>query len=587
MKIILALILTMACCIGSAQTTMAQTPTYNNEKTVELKIVETSDVHGHFFPYDFTEKKPLLGTLARVNTYVERERKQYGDRLLLMDNGDILQGQPVCYWSNFVKTDEENIAASIVNYMKYDVEAVGNHDIETGHEVYDKWIREVKCPIIGANIVDKQTGRPYVKPYTMLVRDGIKIAVIGLITPTISCWLNEETYKGIDFQEMVSCARKWIAYVKEAERPDVVIGLFHSGMEGGLTLPGGIEEDATKRVAQEVEGFDAIFFGHDHQVHNEWLSNPKGQKVLCLDPSCNGRNIAEAVIKVTYRDGRLVDKIIDGRIVDIRNEAVDQQFVDHFASQTDAIKAYTNQQIGVFKNSASTRDSYFGPSAFTDFIHNLQLQISGAEISFNAPLSFDSRINEGPVTVSDMFKLYRFENKLYIVEMTGREIRGHLEMSYDLWVNTMKHPDDHLLLLNERSVGDQQRMGFKNFTFNFDSACGIDYEVDVTKPDGKKVNILRMTNGQPFSEDKIYRVVMNSYRGNGGGDLLTHGAGIPKDQLNSRIVYQSSLDLRHYLMQEIKSMGTVAPTANSNWRFVPEEWTVPAAKRDRKLIFGD
>ena len=250
------------------------------ERTVKLRVVETSDVHGSFFPYDLVERKPLRGTLVRVNTYVKRLRQEYGDRLLLLDNGDILQGQPSCYWSNFVATGQENIAAQMVNYMGYDAEAMGNHDVETGHAVYDKWISELRCPVLGANIIDTSTGKPYVKPYVMFEREGVKIAVIGLLTPTISCWLNEKLWEGLDFQEMVICARKWMQVVREQEHPDVVIGLFHSGKEGGLTLPGDIEEDATARVAREVPGFDIIFFGHDHIQHNEWIDG-----VLTLNPS--------------------------------------------------------------------------------------------------------------------------------------------------------------------------------------------------------------------------------------------------------------------------------------------------------------
>ena len=151
----------------------------------------------------------------------------------------------------------------------------------------------------------------------------------------------------------------------------------------------------------------------------------------------------------------------------------------------------------------------------------------------------------------------------------------------------MKGPEDHLLLLNEQSKGDQQRLGFKNYTFNFDSAAGIDYLVDVTKPNGQKVKILKMSNGEAFDENKTYKVVMNSYRGNGGGDLIIKGAGIPKDKLNDRIIYQSPLDLRHYFMQEIERQGSMSPKAGNNWKFVPEEWTIPAAKRDYKHIFGE
>ena len=559
---------------------MAQT------KTVNLRIVETSDVHGYFFPYDFVERKPLDGTLMRVNTYVDRLRKDYGDNLLLIDNGDILQGQPTCYWSNYVMTTDQNIAAKMVNYMRYDAETIGNHDVESGHAVYDKWIREVRCPLLGANVVETKTGMPYLKPYALFVRDGVKIAVIGLLTPTIACWLNESTYEGLDFHEMVSCARKWVKQVREVEHADLVIGLFHSGKDGGLVL-NGMEEDATARVAREVPGFDIIFYGHDHQVHNEWITNKEGKRVLTLDPSCWALNVADAQVNLTYENGKLKKKDIKGEIVSVRKEQLDEQMSQHFQSDFNRIKQYVDRKIGHFETSVRTRDSFFGNSAFSDFIHSLQLRISGADISFYAPLTFDSKIEAGDVTIGDMFKLYRFENQLYVLNMTGREIRGHLEESYDRWVNTMKSKDDHLLLLNSNSKGDQQRTGFQNYTFNFDSASGIDYEVDVTKLNGQKVSILRMSNGQPFEENKTYKVVMSSYRGNGGGDLLIKGAGIPKEQLNSRIVYQSPLDLRHYLTQEIEKLGNVRPEKANNWKFVPEEWTIPAAQRDYKLLFGE
>jgi 2',3'-cyclic-nucleotide 2'-phosphodiesterase/3'-nucleotidase len=213
------------------------------------------------------------------------------------------------------------------------------------------------------------------------------------------------------------------------------------------------------------------------------------------------------------------------------------------------------------------------------------MSISKADISFNAPLAFDTTIDAGEVTQADMFKLYRFENLLFVLKMTGEEIRKHLEFSYDMWCNTMTSPNDHALRLNDDSKEDQQRTGFQYYTFNFDSACGIDYEVDVTKPDGQKVRILRMSNGEPFDEKKWYKVVMNSYRANGGGELLTRGAGIPQDSLESRVLFHTELDQRHYLTEEIKRLGTIDPQKNNNWKFVPEAWVKPALERDRKQLF--
>lgn len=555
-------------------------------QTVTLRIVETSDVHGSFFPYDFITRKPKRGTLARVSTYVNKLRAELGENVILVDNGDILQGQPTCYYYNYIDTESTNVAADVINYMHYDAETFGNHDVETGHACYDKWIKEVNCPMLGANIIDTQTGKPYVPPYTILNRQGVKIAIIGMITPAIPNWLTEDIWSGLRFDEMVSTARYWMDYLQKNEHPDVVVGLFHSGKEGGIKTAE-YEEDASIRVAQEVPGFDLVLFGHDHTRHNEVITNVEGKPVTCLDPANNAISVADATIQLTLRKGKVISKTVSGNIVDVVNEPLDEAFMEHFKPHMEKVSAFVNRQIGVFKNTISTRDSYFGNSAFNDFILNLQLQITGADISFNAPLSFDASIKKGPVTVSDMFNLYKFENQLYVMRLTGEEIRKHLEMSYNLWMNTMTSPDDHLLLLSESTYGDQQRLGFKNFSFNFDSAAGIDYIVDVTKPDGQKVKILQMSNGEPFDEAKWYKVAVNSYRGNGGGELLTRGAGIPRDELEKRVIWRSDRDQRYYLMKEIERMGEVDPQPNNNWKLVPEEWVKPAAERDRKILFKE
>ena len=265
--------------------------------------------------------------------------------------------------------------------------------------------------------------------------------------------------------------------------------------------------------------------------------------------------------------------------------AIDNEFLSTFSHVSDSVKSFVNKRIGYITESIHTSDSFFGSSTFSDLIHRLQLEITHADISFNAPLTFDAIVHKGDIHMNDMFKLYRYENEIYVMKLTGEEVRKHLEMSYDQWVNTMQSPDDHIMLLDENAKHDNQRNMFKNLTFNFDSAAGIDYVVDVTKPDGEKVKILRMSNGEPFDENKWYKVVLNSYRGNGGGELLTRGAGIPKDSLDSRVIFRSERDQRYYLTKEIEYQGTIIPHKLDNWRFIPEDWAEPAIRRDRKLLF--
>ena len=556
----------------SMTTLMAKSP-----KTVTLRIVETSDVHGAFFPYNFTERRDMSGTMARVSSYLKRQRKEMGNRLILLENGDILQGQPTCYYTNFVATDKPNIAAEVVNYLKYDAQTFGNHDVEVGHKVYDKWIKELNCPVVGANIIDLKSGKPYVEPYVIIEREGVRVAILGMLTPAIPNWLHQNLWSGMRFEEMVSCTKRWVKILREQEKADVVIGLFHSGWDGGIVTDE-YDEDATQKVAEQVEGLDVIFFGHDHRERNTTVKN-----VLCLDPSCNAQKVAVATIQV--RNGKVTSK--KGELIDVTKEPLDEDFMWHFQPRIDEVKAFVERKIGVFNENMLSRDAFFGPAAFVDLIHQLQLEHTGADVSFTAPLTFNSEIKAGPVYQSDMFKLYRFENGIYVVRMTGKEIRNFLEMSYDQWVNTMTSPDDHIMLLAPKVAGDNQRENFKNFTFNFDSAAGIDYVVDVTKPNGQKVHILQLSDGRPFDENAWYRVAMNSYRGNGGGELLVRGAGIPLDSIPQRIEYQSERDQRHYLTEMIEREGSITPKSLNNWRFIPEAWALPAIERDRKLIFGE
>lgn len=190
--------------------------------------------------------------------------------------------------------------------------------------------------------------------------------------------------------------------------------------------------------------------------------------------------------------------------------------------------------------------------------------------------------------MSDMFTLYKYENMLYTLEMTGRELKDYLEMSYSLWTDVMNSQDDNLLLfsgLRTAAKGDYAKL--LNPSYNFDSAAGINYTVDVTKPQGEKITITSMSDGTPFDFDKTYRVAVNSYRGNGGGDLLTKGAGIPHDELKSRVVSSTDKDLRFYLIKEIEKRGKISPEVVSNWKFIPEDFVKDAVRRDRKTLFGD
>jgi len=177
------------------------------------------------------------------------------------------------------------------------------------------------------------------------------------------------------------------------------------------------------------------------------------------------------------------------------------------------------------------------------------------------------------------------------MNLTGKEIDSYLEYSYSHWYNTMNSSEDHLIKFKQKSdqtldLRKDGKVQLDNNYYNFDSAAGIYYTVDVSKPDGDKVTIISMADGSPFDLNKTYRIATSSYRGNGGGGHLTQGCGIPADQINSRLVFSTDKDIRYYLLKWIEEQKVVTPKSLNLWNVIPADWVKIATERDKTLMFG-
>lgn len=566
-----------------------------SQRQVSIKILQTSDVHGALFPFDYINNRSAEASLAQISTFVKQERENRSQHVILLDNGDILQGQPSVYFSNYIDTLKENIVSRIYKFMRYDAVTIGNHDIETSPAVYRKVEQESGLPWLSANAVCETDGRPAFKPYVVINRDGIKVAVLGLTTPGIPKWLPGSFWPGMRFDDMVESAKYWVGQIKRKEKPHVIVGLFHSGHNasyGNANPDEPRNENASLLVAQQVPGFDVILIGHDHDRLNRKFLNVAGDSVLVLDPTSSARLISEATIALSLdRKGRVIGRKVTGRLIETRQYKSDSLFIAQFKDDALSVADFVNHRIGLFTREISSEDAYFGPSAFIDFIHAAQLRISHADVSFAAPLSFVSTINQGDVTVSDMFKLYRFENFLYTINLTGYEVDKYLEYSYSHWFNTMQSDSDNLIAFKKRPEGSielnkEGRAQLATNYYNFDSAAGIVYTVDASKPNGDKVTIRSMMDGSRFEMDRTYRVAVNSYRGNGGGGHLTEGCGISPDELPKRMIASTAKDLRYYIMRLIETEGVITPITLNCWKVIPEEWAREAIHRDKVLMFG-
>lgn len=557
-----------------------------------LTIYNTTDVHGSIFDYDLKQNRNTHHSLAHVSQYLKTALQNGEENYILLDAGDILQGQPSNYYYNFIDTTVTNIAAQVMNYLKYDAAAVGNHDIEAGHPVYDKVKREFAFPWLAANIIDVETGQPYFQPYTLLHRNGLKIAVLGMTTPGIPKWLPHHLWSGLEFEDMIETAKIWIPKIRKEEKPDLLIGLFHSGFNynyAGEDENTSHNENASMLVARQVDGLDIAVIGHDHQEKIEEITNDFGNKVLIIDARTQAYHLGK--VRVHLKKGKNgYDKTYQAELIDMTQIQPDSAYVRHFQPQLDAIKNFIGTPIGNFTESLSGRDGLFGPSAFTDLIHNAQLSTTEADLSFSTVLQMNAFIPKGEITIRDMFNLYKFENGLYVMRFSGTEIDRYLEYAYGLQYNTMSSPQDHLLKFKTDKNGNLLRSKRGNYVlandfFNYSCAAGIRYTVDVSRQPGERIEIQSMSDGKPFYSDSTYLVAINSYRGNGGGGHLTQGIGWNKDEIEKRIVKIYEKDVRYYITEYIKKEQTLTPHCRNDWKVIPEKWFESGKAKNYGMLY--
>ena len=582
------------------------------EGEIDFTIVQTTDIHGMIFPYNFITDEEENTSMAHISTYVKQLRNE-GKTVLLLDDGDSLQGQPTVYYYNFVATNEPHIWAEVLNYMNYDAIGVGNHDIEAGHSVYDKLAKELKAPLISANLVDEKTQKPYFKPYTIIEKNGVKIAVLALIEPAIDRQLPKVLYEGLSTEDMVESAKKWVKTIKDKENPDMIIGLFHAGANHTEDKETFKNENASQLVAEQVDGFDLILVGHDHQgwmgfgydetskQKTKEVKSPSGKIV----PIYGGINAARYIVSIDVnmkynKDNNAWDIKFDGTLLEPSSFEADKEFLDKFASAKENITKWVGRDIGNLNTKLTSDEAIFGDSYFLSFIHQLQFEIAEKELgekvdfSFAAPLSKDAVLNNGTVKVRDMFSLYPYENFFYVMKLTGKQIKDFMEYSYGRWFNTMTNINDHVIAFKKDAKGElifnNRYNSYDTVTpsYNYESIAGLNYTVDITKPNGEKVIIESLSDGRPFELDKEYKIAINSYRGSGGGGHLTQGAGIDLKTLQNMdlVVKSTDKDLRYYMINWFEEQnGPITVEKLNNWKVVPEDYLQAGMKKDYKLLY--
>ena len=554
----------------------------------QLHVLTTNDIHGTYFDSTYVDGGTQNSLLAAYY-YVDSVRTAAGsENVVLLDAGDFLQGNNAAYYYNYVETGVPHVYSRMVDYMDYDAVTWGNHDVEPGHAVYDRVAREIEgygIPFLGGNAFREDDGKPYFPVYTILKKNRLKVAVLGFNNAAIKTWLDESIWSGMHFESLIPLVQEDVDKVIAKEKPHVVIVCVHSGTGDG---DGSVLESQGLDLYKSLKGVDVLVCAHDHRPYVA-----DNGSIALLNSGSHSRNLGHGVVNLTVKKRKVVSKSVSAGLIPIDKTKADPVMRATFQKDYEAVKAFTLKEVGELKTDLNLSDAFAGMSDYINLLHTVSLGCKPAQLSIAAPLTQQGVIKAGTLVFNDLFTLYKYENQLSVVQMSGKEVKDYLEASYDQWINTVTGPADHVLKI--RNAPDTrtglERWSFENASYNFDSVGGLVYTVDVSKPFGERVSIFSLARGDAFDPAATYNVAMTSYRASGGGGLLDR-IGIDTDRIDERVVKKYP-EIRDMIYDYLKEHGSIDPAVVGDpavighWEFVPASVAAPAVARDMRLLFGD
>ncbi|MBI1749652.1 MAG: 5'-nucleotidase C-terminal domain-containing protein [Acidobacteria bacterium] len=531
-------------------------------RRVHITLLGSTDLHGNIFPVDYYTHQPANRGLAKIATLV-REARGEQKNVLLLDSGDTIQGTPLAYYFARKDTSKTNPTIVAMNALGYDAMAVGNHEFNFGLDVLWKAKREAKFPWLAANI--KQTyksGVEHIEPYIIKNVGGVRVAIIGFITPGVPRWEIPAHYRGYEFENIVDAAKRVIPEARK--KADLVVVIAHSGLERdpqtGETYADQMDnENAVGALAEQVPGIDVIFFGHSHRELPTKLING----VLLVQAKNWGQSLARADVELERRASGWKVASKRSTVIPVTDAvAADPEILKLAQPYHEATEAYLDTPIATSSKALDASTARYEDHPFVDLIHKVQMEYGKADVSLATMFYSRLQIPAGQVTLRQIAGLYIYENTLYTVEMTGAQLRQVLEHAAEFFP-AWPFPE-----------GGRVRLP----GYNADSAEGVEYTMDLTQPAGQRIRDLRY-KGKPLADDTKLRVATNNYRYAGGGHY-TALQGLP-------VVYRSPMEIRELIIESVSRTGAILPEADGNWKIVPREAFEALVREARQRELGN
>lgn len=510
--------------------------------SARLTVLATTDLHGHVRDHDYGTDRPYeddygnrIG-LARVATVVRRVRES-APHALLVDAGDVLEGSPLSHHfaRQLAESDDGAVPshpmAAVMNHLGYDAVALGNHELDYGLRALERFRSQLDAPLLAGNVDDAVTGAPALEASVLrdvVVEDGappLRVGIIGLTTPKVTSW-NRDVREHLRFTDLVAAAPPLVAQVRAAGA-DVVVAVVHSGAVDPAT-----PENAALDLAREVAGLDVVVAGHAHvELAERHVTGPDGRRVLLTEPLCWGMRVAVVDVDLVRGEGGWTVSATRSRLVDTADAVEDPAIVALVAPAHDEVRALGERVVGHVAAPIETEPARYRPTSALALVAAAQaaglrnLLPGGLPLlSIVCPTSRYAAIPAGPVRQRQVAAMCPFDSGLVVVEMTGSQVREHLEHAAAFFFGTdgpgPHHPD---VLTNAPTP----RTPHGTPDFDYDVVYGVDaplaYDLDLSRPVGSRICGLAY-DGQPLVDAQRFHVVVSRYRASGAAAYPHVGA---------------------------------------------------------------
>jgi len=550
------LVVLLAAVWSAASSTGAE----NDAGLQRLTLLHTSDLHGQVLPFDDARSEPVGGSLVQVASIVAEIRRSVDHPVLLLDSGDTIQGTPLEQFVH-VRWREPSPTIAAMNLVGYDAMAVGNHDFNFGLEVLRRAEAQAAFPFLSANTVDERSGAPAFPPFRVFELGGVRVGVLGLITPNVPGWESPENYRGLRFDAMAAAARRWVGVLRERERCNLVVVLAHSGFErdpeSGRTDDTGYENFAWRLA--DVPGIDVLLVGHSHRE----IAPRRINGVIVAQPLARARFVTRVDLLLEPAGGGFRIARWEGASLPVAEAAVDEQLAAQFEPLRRRVAEVLDAPVTSAARPVSVRGCRLADCAALDLIHAVQLAASGADLSLASLLSDGTPdLAAGPLTWRWVHGLYVYPNTLQSVALSGAQVKDVLEHAARYYDGLECAGDGGWTVLTDPEVRH----------YNVDTMAGLDYRIDPTRPEGDRVRDLRY-EGQPLDLHARFTLVCNNYRAAGGG-------GYPH-LAEAEVVWRSSTEVADLVGEYLDRLEEWQPTVDGNW------WIAPTSLTEEALTAGD